>query len=73
MNESNIRVLRSNGDPLRGARVVLSFTWGQTHAARTDDDGWANVSHESAGRATIFVDGSSQGSIDAPGSATVRV
>jgi hypothetical protein len=72
MPQSTIQV-RKHGKPVSGARVVLSFSGGQTHSAYTDSDGYAKVNHDSTGEATIFVDGSDERKMRAPGSATVSI
>jgi hypothetical protein len=72
MPDTIIRVLRGD-KPVNRARVVLSFTWGQTNAVYTDSDGVAEVHHESTGHAEIFVDGSPRGSLMAPGRKTVHL
>lgn len=72
MPRSTIRVQR-NGKPVSGARVVLSFLGGQTEAAYKDSDGYANVSHQSSGEATIFVDGSESRMMRAPGTVSVTL
>jgi hypothetical protein len=72
MPQSTIKVQKS-GKPLSGARVVLSFSGGQTHEAYTDGQGNAKVDHASSGEATIFVNGSETKKMKAPGSMNVSV
>jgi hypothetical protein len=72
MPQSTIQV-QKYGKPISGARVVLSFSVGQTDPAYTDSDGNAKVNHESTGEATIFVDGNETRKMRAPGSATVTI
>ena len=72
MPQSVIRVWR-NGKPVSGARVVLSFSGGHTESSRTNNEGSATVDHASSGESTIFVDGKSCGTLQAPGTAEIAL
>jgi len=70
MATSKITVYR-NGKTLKGAQVSLEYSgftqMGFTRKFSTNSDGVAYVEHSSTGRATIWVNGSSKGSMSTPG------
>lgn len=73
MSVSTIHVNR-NGSPKPGAKVVLSFASGGVSApVRTDRDGRAVISHDGSGTAKIIVDGSTRGTMRAPGTISVEI
>ena len=59
------------------AKVVLSFMGGlnagQTPPVYTDSNGKAVIDHSSTGKATIYVNGSNAGKMNAPDSVTVEI
>lgn len=62
-----------NGSPAAGVKVMLSFaTGGVTGAVYTDRQGQATISHTASGAAKVFVNGSSRGTMRAPGSIAVE-
>lgn len=71
MGVSTIYVNRG-GSPKPGAKVVLSFaTGGVTPATHTDRDGRAVISHDGTGTAKVIVDGTTRGTLRAPGTVSV--
>ena len=72
MYASTVNVYDCDGRPLKGARVVLSFSEGQTTPVYTDSyTGAAQVQHSARGRATVFVNGQERGAGHFPGTCTV--
>ena len=67
MAESVIVVQRTGGGYVKGARVTLGFSNGVTDSVYTNSDGEAVISHSTTGKATVYVDGSERGSMNAPG------
>lgn len=70
MAATTIIVQSRSGHPVRGARVCLGFhgpTRGMSDTAYTDSDGRAVIVHSSGGRATVYVNGHDQGSMQTPG------
>lgn len=65
------------GKWIRGAKVVLSWNslanQGQSKPIYTDDNGVAEISHSSTGKATIYIDGKTIGTMKTPNSKTVVV
>ena len=61
----------------KNARVVLEWSgWtnlGQTNPVYTDANGQAIVDHSSTGKATVYVNGKTMGSFNAPGSYTAEI
>lgn len=74
MPTSRITVYR-NGKPFPGASVSLEYTgftqMGFTKKFTTNSSGVAFVEHSSTGRATIYVNGQSQKSMNTPGEEVV--
>lgn len=68
---STVRAHHPDGTPCRRFRVVLGLSGGNTGEFNTDDHGQAQVTHSSAGRATVYVSGKNVGEFQAPGSVTV--
>lgn len=69
MSYTTVHVCRSNGNPVKGARVVLEFHGllrGQTPSTYTDANGNAVIEHREPGQATVYVNGSSAGTVRAP-------
>lgn len=73
MPQSLVTVRRSNGAPVSGARVVLSFAAGHTDASHTDSEGRALVHHASQGDAIVFVNGREARRMHAPDSVDVTI
>ena len=72
MPVSTVYVYHSSGSPAQGASVTLSFSHsGVSPSSRTDRDGKAIVDHTATGEATVIVDGTTVGSMRAPGTFTV--
>ena len=67
MAESVVVVQRSGGGYVQGARVVLGFSNGVTNSVYTDSNGEAVIEHSTTGHATVYVNGSDKGSMNAPG------
>ena len=74
MATTRITVYR-NQKPLKGAQVSLEYSgltqMGFTKKFSTNSDGVAYVEHSSTGRATIWVNGQSKGSVNSPGKEVV--
>lgn len=74
MATSRITVYR-NGKPLVGASVSLEYSgftqMGFTKKFTTNREGVAYVEHSSTGKAKIYVNGSSQRSMNTPGEEAV--
>jgi hypothetical protein len=77
---SVIIVQRKNGGYVKGARVVLGFSFldhplsaGNTESVSTNTDGEATIKHSNVGRATIYVNGRKEGTIDTPGGKVVFI
>lgn len=73
---SKIHVQYRDGSKADGKKVVLGFTGvlgGMTSPVYTDRTGTAIVSHDSTGRATVYVSGANVGTINAPGETVVFI
>lgn len=78
MPTSIIKVYNSrNGRWESNARVVLEWNGianlGQSSPVYTDGNGMAVINHASSGRATVYINGRSVGSINAPGSGQFEI
>lgn len=73
MPASKIIVSYRDGSPGSNKRVVLGFPSGQTRSVITGPDGKATVEHDSAGTATVYVDGTNYGTFHAPGTEAVTL
>ncbi|GMU87310.1 MAG: hypothetical protein AMXMBFR48_25510 [Ignavibacteriales bacterium] len=74
-HHSKIHVEYRGGSKAEGKKVVLGFSGlgGMTNPAFTDRYGVAIVSHDSTGRATVYVSGSRVGEFNAPGETVVFI
>lgn len=68
-------IVRQNGRPLSGARVVLEWNGlanlGMSRPAFTNNEGMAIISHASTGPATIYVNGQRKQKMRTPGDEVV--
>lgn len=71
MPASTIIVYRSDGSPVKGAKVVLGLSGGMSKPGFTDRDGRVTIDHASTGTAKVFVRGKNCGSFRAPGRTVV--
>ena len=58
---------------LREQRVALGFFNGVTDGFHTDGNGEAVIRHSTTGHATVYVNGSDKGSMNAPGRKVVFI
>jgi len=75
-NHSLVFVTYKDGSKASGKKVVLGFTGltgGMTRPVYTDSRGEAFIEHDSVGTATVYVEGSSKGTMRCPGRTTVVV
>lgn len=66
---SKVHVQYRDGSKAEGKKVTLGFTGvfgGLTSPVYTDRNGTAIVSHDSTGKATVYVSGAGVGTINAP-------
>ena len=69
---TTVTVRYSSGQPARQAKVVLHiYMGGMTRPVYTNNDGVAQIGHDSFGTATIYVNGTKHGTVSPNGSAQV--
>ena len=73
MAESVVVVQRNGGSYVKGAKVALGFSNGVTSGVYTDSYGEAVIRHSTTGHATVYVNGSNKGSMNAPGRKVVFI
>ncbi|HWK89556.1 MAG TPA: hypothetical protein VNP72_06155 [Longimicrobium sp.] len=73
MHTSTIYVRHGDRSGGSGVKVALGFPGGVTETFIADRYGVAEVEHDSTGYATIFVNGRRQGTMVAPGEASVTL
>lgn len=75
MPYSKVVVQYQSGSAASGISVVLSFSGlgGVTKKVFTDSKGIAVVEHSSSGQAKVIVDGSTKGTMRAPGETVVFI
>jgi hypothetical protein len=66
MAESVVVVQRNGGGYVEGAKVALGFWNGFTETVFTDKNGEAVIEHINQGKATIYVNGRVEGTMEVP-------
>ena len=80
MQHSVIIVQRKGGGYVKGAKVVLGFSFsdhplsaGNTGSVYTNSDGEATLKHSNTGPATVYVNGCDEGTMNTPGEKIVYI
>lgn len=80
MPHSVVIVQRRGGRYVKGAKVALGFSFsdhplsaGHTESVYTNSDGEATIKHSNTGRATVYVNGRDEGTMNTPGEKIVFI
>ena len=77
MSHSVIIVQRRGGGYVKGAKVALGFdrilSGGVTDSTYTNGDGEATIKHSNSGKATVYVNGRNEGTMNTPGQKVIFI